>query len=196
MTSSSNPPLERGLDSMLLVYSLLQYHPASSDCDQFIRTKTGWFTSVLALLEAKVVLTKVYGTDPTLTSQKLAKLAGGPLVFLDLAPATVMQALTLADTHGIDLTDAVLLELVGQQPVPTLATEDQRLTKVCSTLGITVETPFTPILRQQVAAWEANHLPPKGLARVLQRVHQWLNQTHPTAGQDFWSLTGGASHLP
>jgi hypothetical protein len=39
-------------------------------------------------------------------------------------------------------------------------------------------------------------LQPKGLPRVLRRVHKWLGQSHPKAAQDFWSQTGGGSHLP
>ena len=34
MISSSSPLLERGLDTMVLVYSLLQGHPALSACEQ------------------------------------------------------------------------------------------------------------------------------------------------------------------
>jgi hypothetical protein len=63
MISSSNPRLERGLDATLLVYSLLENHPASAICEQFIRTHTGWFTTILTLLEVKAILTKVYGVD-------------------------------------------------------------------------------------------------------------------------------------
>ena len=59
MTSSSSPPLERGLDTMVLVYSLLQGHPALTACEHFLRAHTGWFTSPLVLFEAKGVLTKV-----------------------------------------------------------------------------------------------------------------------------------------
>lgn len=41
MTSSSNPQIGRGLDAMLIVYSLLDSHPASTICEQFIRACTG-----------------------------------------------------------------------------------------------------------------------------------------------------------
>jgi hypothetical protein len=49
MTSSSSPPLERGLDTMILVYGLLQGHPATKACEQMLRTHTGWFTSPLVM---------------------------------------------------------------------------------------------------------------------------------------------------
>ena len=65
MTSSSSPALERGLDTMLLVYCTLQGHPAAPACEQFLRAHTGWFTSPLVLFEAKGILTKVYGVSPS-----------------------------------------------------------------------------------------------------------------------------------
>ena len=37
MTSFSDPPAPRGLDAMLIVYSLLDAHPASGVCETFLR---------------------------------------------------------------------------------------------------------------------------------------------------------------
>src|SRR5437660_1065464 len=59
MTSSSSPPLECALDTMVLVYSLLQGHPAETACEHLLRVRAGWFTSPLVLFEAKSVLTMV-----------------------------------------------------------------------------------------------------------------------------------------
>lgn len=64
MTLSSKPQIERGLDTMVLVYSVLHGHPAAAACEQFLRANAGWFTSPSVLFEAKSVLTKVYGEDP------------------------------------------------------------------------------------------------------------------------------------
>lgn len=77
MTSSSSPIFERGLDTMLVVYSSLTGHPAATDCEQFIRSRTGWFTTSLSLLEAKAILTKVYGVEVALVTDKLAQLTEG-----------------------------------------------------------------------------------------------------------------------
>src|SRR5262249_48451642 len=71
MPSSSSPSLERGLDTMLLVYVLLQGHPAAIPCEQFLRAHVGWFTSSLVLFEAKNILTKVYGVHAGGTTRKL-----------------------------------------------------------------------------------------------------------------------------
>ncbi len=196
MTSSSSSPLEYGLDTMILVYSLLQGHPAMPACEQLLRAHTGWFTSPLVLFEARAVLTKVYGEDPTLVTQKLSQVALGPLALIELAGTDVITVLQLADTHNLDLTDAVLLHLVHRHGARFLASDDHRLSLVCSQFGITPLSPLDSALRQAVGAWEASHMPPKGLPRVLRRVHQWLSHLHPQAAQDFWSQTGGSSHLP
>jgi predicted nucleic acid-binding protein len=77
MISSSSPPLERALDTIVLVYSLLKGHPAETACERLLRSHTGWFTSPLVLFEAKGILTRVYGEDPVLVTRKLAQVASG-----------------------------------------------------------------------------------------------------------------------
>jgi len=76
------------------------------------------------------------------------------------------------------------------------SSEDQHFSSVCSQLGIMPISPLDTSLRQAVGAWETAHVPPKGLPRVLRRVHQWLSQSHPQAAQTFWFQTGAGSHLP
>jgi predicted nucleic acid-binding protein len=196
MIFSSSPPLERGLDTMLIVYSLLQGHPASTTCEQFIRGETGWFTTPLTIFEAKSVLTKVYGVAGTIASQKLVQFLAAPIVLVDVDTASTVRALALADSAQVELTDAVLLQLAIHHGAGWLATEDQRLAQACARLGLTALTPLDTALRQQIAACENAHLRPKGLPRVLRRIHDWLNQRHPQAAQDFWSHTAGASDLP
>src|SRR5437867_258307 len=110
MPSSSSRTVERGLDAMLIVYALLEGHPAATACEEFIRNRTGWFTTGLSLLEAKAVLTKVYGVNPPLVSQKLAELAAGPLLITVVSPTATFAAMSAADRFAIDLTDAVLLQ--------------------------------------------------------------------------------------
>jgi predicted nucleic acid-binding protein len=188
--------VQRGLDTMLLVYSLLQGHPAALPCEQFLRGHSGWFTSPLVLFEAKNILTKVYSVSSADVTTKLVQFAAGPIVLLGLDAADTVSALHLAESHGLDVTDAVLLRLAQQNGAGFLATDDQRLNQACAQLGIVPQSPLDAALRQQVAAWENTHLAPKGLSRVLRRVHQWLSQAHAQAAQDFWSQTGGASHLP
>ena len=196
MITSSSLSFERGLDTAVLVYSLLQGHPAAQPCDQFLLAHSGWFTSPLVLLEARHILTRVYAVTAADATAKLTQVAAGPLVLLDLDARGTVSALQLADTHGLDLTDGVLLHLAQRHGATYLATDDQRLAQVCNQLGITPQSPIDAALRKQITAWEAAHVTPKGLTRILRRVHDWLSQGHPQAAADFWSLTAGGSHLP
>ena len=181
---------------MLIVYSLLSNHPASTTCEQFIRTHSSWFTTTLTLLEAKAILTKVYAVDAAMASHKLAQFAAGPIVVTAVDPPIALAAMHNADGLGIDLTDAVLLQTVQARGALRLATDDTKLAQVCRQIGVTPETPIDTALRQQMAAWEAANLPAKGLPRVLRQIYQWLNRTTPQIAEDFWSHTGGGSHLP
>ena len=196
MTSSSSFVVERGLDTMVLVYSLLQGHPAEVVCEQFLRAHSGWFTSPLVFVEAKNILTKVYGVHAVDATNKLIQLAAGPIVLLPVDETTIQSALQLADDQGIDLTDSVLLHHAQQCRAGFLATDDQRLAQACGRIGITPQTPLDDALRQQIANWEITHLAPKGLPRILRQVNHWLSQTHPQAASDFWRQTGNGIHLP
>jgi predicted nucleic acid-binding protein len=181
---------------MVLVYALLEGHPASAVCERMIRERTGWFTTAMTLLEAKAVLTKVYGVQPTQSTEKLIQVASGPLVVLSVEAPMVITAMATADAMQVDLTDAVLLEAALAQQVTCLATEDRQLAESCRQLGITPEEPFDDELRREVAAWEAAHLPVKGLPRVLERIQRWLDQRDAALAQGFHSQTGRNSHLP
>jgi len=196
MTSFSSPTLERGLDTMLVVYSTLTGHPAATACEQFIRSRTGWFTTSLSFLEAKAVLTKVYGIEAALVTEKLAQLTQGLVTVVAVDAGTSLEAMKLADDHNLDLTDAVLLSCLLTNQSLEIATDDQKLAQICRQLGFTVVNPIDSSLRLLMAQWEAENIPPKGLPRILRQFHRWLGLNHPQVADDFWSQTGGGSHLP
>lgn len=189
-------PLERCLDTMLIVYSALNGHPAAPPCERFLRGHTGWFTSPLVVIEAQAVLTKVYGVNPVDSTRTLGQLLSVPVAIVDLSAPDVLAAFKLADTHRLDVTDAVLLELCRRHGAKHMATDDQRLAQTCGLMGIAPESPIDASLRQAITAWEVVNIAPRGLPRVLRRVHQWLSGAHVQAAQDFWSNSGGGSHLP
>jgi len=109
MTTSSSPG-QRGLDAAPIVYSLLSGHPASAVCEGYIRSHSGWLTTTVTLLEADAVLRKVYGVAPALVAQKIAQFAAGPITVVAVDAAAAVSAMTTANSLGIDLADAVLLE--------------------------------------------------------------------------------------
>jgi predicted nucleic acid-binding protein len=181
---------------MLVVYSALNAHPAGPPCEQFLKAHTGWFTSPLVLIEAHAVLTKVYSVDPVASRQTLAQLLNVPITLIDLNVADALTAFQLAEAHQLDVTDAVLLELGRSHGATYMATDDQHLAQACRLVGITPVSPIDSSLRQAIAAWEAVNVAPRGLPRFLRRIYQWLGHYHVQAAQDFWSCSGGGSHLP
>ena len=196
MTLSSDQFASRGLDAMLVVYSLLDDHPASAACESFIRDHTNWFTTTLTLLEAKAILTKVYAIDINLASQQLSQFSAGPIEIVEVDLPITLAAMQSADSLEIDITDAVLVQATLARSANILATDDRKLIQACHQVDIAVENPIDISLRRQMASWEAENLPKKGLPRILRRIHQWLHQNHQQAAEDFWSQTGDGSHLP
>jgi len=181
---------------MLIVYSSLTGHPAATACEQFIRSRAGWGATSLSLLEAKAVLTKVYGVEATLVSGKLAQLTEGLITVDAVGVETALTAMKFADQYSLDLTDAVLLSCVLAHQSTEIATDDHRFAQVCRQLGLVVENPISDSLREQMAQWEAHNLPAKGLPRILHHINHWLSRNHSQAADDFWSQTGNGSHLP
>jgi predicted nucleic acid-binding protein len=196
MTSSSDNSIERGLDTMIVVYSMLNGHPASAVCGDFIAARSGWFTSIVTLLEIRAVMLKVYDVDAVSLSQKLSEFTSGPIWIAEIDAVDVITADRFANAFSLDLTDALLISCARGQGVARLATDDQKLIRVCDQIGMTVENPIDDDLRRQIAEWETANLAVKGLPRILRRVHRWLNAAHPQLANDFWSQTGNGSHLP
>ena len=110
MTLSSDQFAGRGLDAMLIVYSLLDDHPASAVCESFIREHASWLTTTLTLLEAKSILTKVYDVDTNLASQQLSQFSAGPIEIIEVDLQITLTSIQIADALEIDITDAILLQ--------------------------------------------------------------------------------------
>lgn len=181
---------------MIIVYALLDSHPAATECEAFIKQRQGWITSALHLLEAYSVLTKIYSASPADAAQAIQNLLNSPLQVLAVEGALAEQAVQTAVRKNLDLTDAVLLEVCRVSGAKYVATEDAHLIQVCIAEGLLIETPLDDDLRRQVSLWEATHLPQKGISRILRRVHTWLNIHSPDVAALFWNHTGGGSHLP
>ena len=196
MTSSSEPAATSALDTMLLVYGLLEDHPARDACRQFLRGRVGWLTSALTLLETRVVLTKVYGVSPGLVLPMLTELVTVPVTIVPFDSSAAWRAMDLTDGLRVDLTDGALLAAAEQHAVRSLATDDRKLGRAAEQLGYRIESPITPALRRSVTKWERAHLVDKGLPRVLRYVHRWLDNRSGSLAEEFWCATGAGSHLP
>ncbi|MBM3237231.1 type II toxin-antitoxin system VapC family toxin [Candidatus Poribacteria bacterium] len=163
---------KRGLDTMLVVYSSLMEHPASAVCEQFILSREGWVSTPLLLIEFYSVLTRNYGVDRQSAIQKTMELLSKPIEILPFDGHTVVAAIQLANEYNLDTNDAILLHVCLNFGLNVIATDDRRFARACDDLGIVVESPITPTIRQQMAAWEEANLPPRGLPRLLLHIHR------------------------
>lgn len=184
----------KAIDSNLLVYASLANHPAMTACEQYIAAYPTWLTNIANLVELRRVLVGVYGVPDRDADSKFSDL-GKALVVDDLTASLAAASLTLRPSYRIDFNDAVLLESARRRGVNTLATDDAQLAAACATIGIRVENPVTPAVRAQMAAWEAQNLPAKGLPRILLRVHRWIEQHDQALAQVFHSATQALSRL-
>lgn len=107
-----------------------------------------------------------------------------------------LAAMQIADMLEIDLTDAVLVQTSHTHGAKSLATDDRKLIQACRQVDLVPETPIDNVLRAQMASWETRNLPQKGLPRILKRIYHWLHQRNQQVSEEFWSQTGGGSHLP
>lgn len=196
MTFYENSSLERGLDTMFMVYSLLDGHPASTACEQFITSRQGWVNTPLLVIEGMAIMIKVYGVEPEIACQLVTDFAYGPISILPIELETITAAVDLSILHDVDINDAVLLQACIERGIARIATDDRRFAHACANFGIIVENPITPAIRQQMAAWEAANLPPRGLPRLLTYIHQWLKTQEPNIATKFYEATGQYLHLP
>lgn len=196
MTSYENLGLERGLDTMFMVYSLLDGHPASTACEQVITSRHGWISTPFLVVEGITIMTKVYGVESEIARRLTTGFAYGPINILPIELEIITAAADLSILHDVDINDAVLLQTCIEHGIACIATDDRRFTKICANFGIIVENPITPKIRQQMAAWEAANLPPRGLQRLLSHIHQWLKTQEPDIATKFYDSTGQYLHLP
>ena len=198
MTSTSEPLVlhERALDSMFIAYALLSGHPAADAVKKALREHAGWFVIPLSLLEAYHLLVRVYGAEPNRAAVRIRDFAEGPVSVVPLSGAEAIAALPLADSLGIDATDAIILHTCERLQARVVVTDDMKFAQAVLARGLVVENPVNTPLRKAVAQWESTHLPAKGLPRVLNSVGLWLAGQSQATADEFRSATGGYSHLP
>ena len=170
--------LQKILDTNLLVYALVESHPASQVCEEFILDgieKFDWVTASTTFFEAYFVLTKLYRVEDQHVLNKLEILLKSAIIIRELPSSRILDALKKAQKYKLDSNDSILLELAKTDRITILATDDQRLARAAKTEGLVIENPIGPEIRTIIVKWEQNHLPSKGATRLLSRVHAWLN---------------------
>ena len=185
----------RAIDSNLLVYAALEDHPAHDACRECLLAEPQWITNEANLSEVYTVLVAVYGVPEQDASAHYLEYHGA-LTPMPLDATTAVAAMRLREHYGLDLNDAILLHTAIACSVEALCTDDQRLAAAAQNARLEVESPVGVVVRRAMATWEEQHLPVKGLPRMLSRVHEWLRSRDAGLAAELRSATRGLSSLP
>jgi len=189
--------LRKALDTNIIVYALLEEHPAGEACDRLLRSgRYDFYTSPLTPFEVYFILRRVYNVGRQEASSKALSLFDSPLGFTEVGREDARRALERCVARDVDANDALLIQLCLRSEIPSLASDDQRLLKACEEEGIQPQSPIGEEHRRRMQLWEQEKLPPSGLPRLLRRIHGWLGNVNPEAAELFLEATGGLRHLP
>lgn len=184
--------LSKILDSNILIYSLLDGHPASKACEELILSsedKFEWVTSPITFIETFHVLVKIYGQDPIAILQKIEQTLKLPLIIIPLDEKLAVISLKNAVKHQLDVNDSILLQIGFDYGISIIATDDKKLIKASHLSGLTCDNPITEEIRKEMAEWERKNLPEKGFSRLYSKVHQWILSKNKDLANQFKSET-------
>ncbi|MEM3046871.1 MAG: type II toxin-antitoxin system VapC family toxin [Candidatus Bathyarchaeia archaeon] len=189
--------LRKVLDANVIVYSLLEDHPAGEACDRLLRSgRYDFYTTPLTPFEVYFILRRVYNVRREEASSRALSLFDSPLRFTAIGPEDARRALERCVTRSVDANDSLLIQLCLRSEIPSLASDDQRLLKACEEEGVQPQSPLGEEHRRRMQQWEEEKLPPSGLPRLLKRIHGWLGDVNPEAADLFHEATGGLRHPP
>ncbi len=182
------------IDTQFLVYAALEGHPARHVVEQEV-SRGAWGSSALVLLELYHVLARDYAVAARDAAEAVDRLARSPFHWAALDAAQCVAIARRAADHRLAATDAALL-ILAQRDAGTLVSQDRRLLRAAAADGVAVRNPIGAQLAQVIARWEDEHLPAKGLPRLLGPVERWLRGRDPALADEFLAATGGLSALP
>jgi predicted nucleic acid-binding protein len=192
-------PVKKIIDSNIIIYSLLQNHPANGDCVKFLEDHDApnvLYSLVDCIYETFRILKNVYRIDSNAIVQRLEKLINTNIVFLSLNLQDSFKALEIQTKNSIQITDARLFLLASTQQIPMIVTDDIRFQMFNRSQRLLTESPITQDTRNKMAEWEKKNLPEAGLPRILARIHAYLNGRDPKAADLFERDTLHFSKLP
>jgi predicted nucleic acid-binding protein len=182
------------IDAPLLIYSQFSDHPAEALVQRELR-QGQWASTAYLLPEIYHVLVRDYAAAPGHAAAAVKRLTRTPIHWRPLDLGQVVTATEFWVKHRLQSADALLLHLASEER-GTLVTVDRRLLRTAQSLGVPVWNPITPTAAAEVARWEAERFPPKGLSRVVNLVERWLRQRDAALADDFIESTAGLSSLP
>jgi predicted nucleic acid-binding protein len=182
------------VDTSFLVYGFVAGHPAEELVLQEL-DQGEWGSTVSVLLEVYQVLFRDYRVAPDNAAQVTERLAQLALEWVPLDVSQAVAATSLRARHRVDSADAILL-LLAIEDRGTLVSLDEHLLATGQALGLAIRNPITAELAAQIAHWEADHLPAKGLARILTSVERWLQAQDEQLAARFFQATNRLTALP
>jgi len=184
------------VDSNIIIYSLLSNHPASDVCRDFLESRLyRFYTSPITPFEIYHVLHRIYGVPRDDAGEKALLLFQAPIEIFPVDSEMARSALEKALTYGLELNDSLLLEAGVRYEIPSIATEDRRLSNASVKHGIFPQTPVTDEIRREINEWEEK-LPPKGLQRILKAVYQWIKDRDKAIAEAFKEESQNLKTLP
>jgi len=188
---------KKGLDANIIVYSLLDGHPASEPCDAYIKdSRHKFYTTSLTPFEVYFALHRVYGVPRPSAASKALSLLDAPLTIVDVRSSHLHAAITRCETKGLEANDSLLIEMCLSLEIPSLASDDRRLLKACEEQGIHPECPIGEDQRRRMQVWEKTKLAQAGAPRPLARVHSWMRERNPQLAESFLEASGNLRHIP
>ena len=127
MTSGSDAPIMVG--SNLLIYSVLDDHPASPVCRAYIARQGRLSLSILTPIEMYFVLTRIYGIPEAQAVDTVERLMRATIELVSADGPDIAAALQLCASQHLDPNDALQIHLCQQLGIHRLATDDGHLTK-------------------------------------------------------------------
>ena len=149
--------IQKILDSNILIYSILEGHPASNACEQLILSgedKFFWTTSPITFYETFHVLVKIYNQPAIKVLEKIDQIMKLPINIISLNSQLTFSSLEKCMRHSIDTNDSLLLEIAIHQGISIIATDDKKLIDICKQYGIICENPITEEIRKKMSEWE------------------------------------------
>jgi predicted nucleic acid-binding protein len=189
--------MKKALDTNIIVYSLLENHPASEICEKYIRDENyTFYTTPLTPFEIYFVLRKIYGVNMEKSAEKALSLFETPLIIEEITAGDAEAPLKKCVQHNIDTNDGFLLQLSLKNNVPSIASDDQKLLSSCQNEDLLPQSPINSAIKSEMNIWENENLPERGLARILKRIHLWLMEHDAENAKKFAQATNNLKQLP
>lgn len=191
--------MKRLIDTNVLVYALIENHPASSVCEAFIqeqKEKHEFYTTTFTPFEMFHVLWKIYGLDIHLVLEKVMGILDSPLSFIQASERALRIAFKKRLEHQLETNDALILATALVQDIPSIVSDDRKLLNAAEQEGLVAVSPINENTRKEIAQWERANLSEKGMSRILTRIHSWLKQENHEIATAFKIATVNLKQLP